>query len=130
MSHHERMLTPQDFLDRLDAATVQFTELVASGDLEAAVPSCPGWSLADLTAHLGEVHQWATHAIVAGNPNSQPIPAPSGRALAQWYQAAAVGLTGTLRKVDPLAPAWAFGPKPRTASARYSAHSLLLTHPS
>lgn len=110
-------LTPQDFLDYLDAATQRFAGLVDTGDLEVPVPSCPDWTFADLVAHLGEVHQWATHAIVTGNPNAQPIPAPSERtALVEWYRDAAVALLSALRTTDPLAPAWAFGPKPRTAS--------------
>jgi uncharacterized protein (TIGR03083 family) len=110
-------LPSQDFLGRFEAAASQFAEVVASGDLAAAVPSCPGWTLADLVAHLGEVHQWATHAVVAGNPNAEPSPAPSSRAaLVDWYRDAAGTLLSTLRATDPLAPAWTFGPKPRTAS--------------
>jgi len=106
-----------DFLNRLDSSTNRFAELVAAGDLDARVPPCPDWSFADLVAHLGEVHQWATHAIVAGNPNADPVPAPSGRdALAEWYRDAVDSLLNTLKATDPLAPAWGFGPKPRTAS--------------
>ncbi|HET6968094.1 MAG TPA: maleylpyruvate isomerase family mycothiol-dependent enzyme [Ornithinibacter sp.] len=32
---------------------------------EAAVPTCPGWTVRDLVAHQGMVHRWAT-AIVRG----------------------------------------------------------------
>jgi len=111
------MLTAPDFLNHLDTSTRQFADLVATGDLEASVPSCPGWTFKDLVAHLGEVHQWAVHAIVAGNPDAQTIPEPSGQvALAEWYRDAAAALVSTLQKSDPLAPAWAFGPKPRTTS--------------
>ena len=110
-------LAMPDFLNRLDSSTTRFAELVADGDLEAPVPPCPDWSFADLVAHLGEVHQWAAHAIVAGNPDADHIPAPSGRdALVDWYRDSASALLSTLRKTDPLAPAWSFGPKPRTAS--------------
>lgn len=28
-------------------------------DLEAAVPTCPGWTVRDLVRHQGEVHRWA-----------------------------------------------------------------------
>src|SRR5689334_21005500 len=94
---HPSPLTPPDFLDRLDGAMQQFAELVATGDLEAPVPSCPGWSLADLVEHVGGVHQWATHAVVVGNPNGRPTPAPSAQpALAGWYREAADALIGTL----------------------------------
>lgn len=115
---HQPRLTLQDFLDRLDTTTQQFADLVATGDLDAPVPSCPDWAFKDLVAHLGEVHQWATHAIVAGNPHAQPTPVPSSdqSALAAWYRSAAATLSSTLRNTDPQAPAWTFGPKPRTAS--------------
>ena len=34
---------------------------LADGHIDAAVPSCPGWSVADLVAHLSGVHwSWAT----------------------------------------------------------------------
>lgn len=106
-----------DFLSRLDSAAEQFADLAATGDLTAPVPSCPSWTFTDLVAHVGEIHQWARHAVVAGNPDAKPIPAPSaGPALAEWYREAAGLLSSTLRQTDPQAPAWSFGPKPRTAS--------------
>ena len=70
-------LTPSDYLGRIDRATEQFADLIATGDLTAALPTCPGWTFTDLIAHLGEIHQWAAHAIVAGNPDAETIPEPS-----------------------------------------------------
>jgi uncharacterized protein (TIGR03083 family) len=108
---------PADLLAQLDAAAKQFAGLIATGDLAAPVPTCPDWTFADLAAHLGEIHQWAAHAIVAGNPDAQPIPAPIPQAaLVDWYLDAADGLIAVLKETDPHAPAWGFGPKPRTAS--------------
>ena len=110
-------LTPSDYLGRIDRATEQFADLIATGDLTAALPTCPGWTFTDLIAHLGEIHQWAAHAIVAGNPDAETIPEPSEpAALVDWYRMAAGVLTDVLRTTDPEAPAWTFGPKPRTAS--------------
>jgi len=107
----------------------QFADLVETGDLEAPVPSCPGWSFADLVDHLGGVHQWARHAIVAGTPDGRPTSAPGARpALAGWYRDAASALISTLRNTDPSAPAWTFGSKPRTASfwSRRQAHETAM----
>jgi uncharacterized protein (TIGR03083 family) len=110
-------LSAQDLLDRLEAATVQFAELVASGDLEARVPPCPDWTFADLVGHLGRIHQWATHAVVVGTPDAEPTAPPTDRtALLEWYRDAAGTLVSTLRATDPRAPAWAFGAEPHTAS--------------
>ena len=53
----------------MDAAA-HIDELRREGELLAAaaartppttaVPTCPGWSVADLLAHLGATHRWAT----------------------------------------------------------------------
>jgi hypothetical protein len=33
------------------------------GDATAAVPSCPGWSIVDLAAHVGSYHRWAADLL-------------------------------------------------------------------
>lgn len=42
---------------------------VARRDLVPVVPSCPGWTVADLVEHTGNVHRWVT-AQVAGEPDA------------------------------------------------------------
>jgi uncharacterized protein (TIGR03083 family) len=46
---------------------------VAPLNLSAAVPSCPGWSVADLTRHVGQVY---LHKTVAMRDGSEPEPWP------------------------------------------------------
>lgn len=95
---------------RLDRATAEFADLLGSADLVRSVPGCPGWDLADLAAHLGNVHAWAEHAVVAGNPDAVDEPAPTRRAeLVSWYRERAGSLLATLTATDPQAPVWAFG---------------------
>ncbi|GAA3275990.1 maleylpyruvate isomerase family mycothiol-dependent enzyme [Dactylosporangium vinaceum] len=55
-------------LDLIDDRSAAFRAAVDSAPgLAAPVPSCPGWTLADLARHLGEGRRkWA--AIVAGDP--------------------------------------------------------------
>src|SRR5262252_116361 len=52
----------------LDCLAADFARLraVAPTDLSAAVPSCPGWTVADLTRHVGEVYLHKTLAIREG----------------------------------------------------------------
>lgn len=105
------------FLDRFDAAAGRLGEVLATGDLSAPVPACPGWTLGDLGGHTGRIHQWARHAVVHGDPDATPTEAPADRAgLAEWYLGSARALSATLREADPAAPAWGFGPKPRTVA--------------
>jgi uncharacterized protein (TIGR03083 family) len=61
----------------LDCLAVEFARLRAVAPLNpaAAVPSCPGWSVADLTRHVGEVYLHKTLAIREG-VEPEPWPPP------------------------------------------------------
>src|SRR5256885_1549954 len=54
-----------EFLDCL-AADYDRMRTVVPHDLGAPVPSCPGWSVADLTRHLGEVYLHKTQCMREG----------------------------------------------------------------
>jgi uncharacterized protein (TIGR03083 family) len=62
-------------LDGLHEALTAFVAYAGRAGLEAAVPTCPDWTVRDLVAHQGMVHRWAgalvrgeapAHAEVAG----------------------------------------------------------------
>ena len=110
------MLTPTQRLDQFAEITADVLRLLLQADLRRPVPSCPGWNIADLVAHLGKAHRWAEHAVRAGNPNAPVVSPPltDGAALAEWYRESAAGLLSTLREVGPDAECWSFGPRPRT----------------
>ncbi|HEY6795010.1 MAG TPA: maleylpyruvate isomerase N-terminal domain-containing protein [Kineosporiaceae bacterium] len=98
-------------------AIVGIREVLATGDLQAAVPACPGWTLHDLAGHLGNVHRWVRGAIVEGHPNTPPEAPPTGREpLLAWYDEGAGGLLDLLAATDPGAPCWTFGPAPKIAA--------------
>lgn len=104
-----------DWSSLLADATWDFADFLEGADPTAVVPSCPGWTVADLVDHLGGVHQWAWHAVVAGNPNGEPEPAPSDpQELVGWYSAHAGALRETLAAVGPAADAWTFGTEQTT----------------
>ena len=89
----------------LDELSVQGRLLVESArraGSDAAVPSCPEWTVADLLRHVGEVHRWAT-SIVATRAHDEgdslaslgDVP-PDGR-LADWVADGCRTLVETLR---------------------------------
>jgi uncharacterized protein (TIGR03083 family) len=41
-------------------------------DLDAPVPTCPGWTLRDLVAHTGTVHRWAVAHLARGPDDARP----------------------------------------------------------
>ena len=76
------------------------------------VPSCPGWTVADLTAHLTAVHRWVLGALRdEGSPPYDEQPASPDE-----YAAAAGELVARLRELPPDAPCWTFDRDDRTAA--------------
>jgi uncharacterized protein (TIGR03083 family) len=117
------------YLTHLDRAAAGFAGHLETGDLDASVPGCPGWTLADLAHHLGGIHRWARTAVVEGPSDEGAVDAPTDRtALAAWFRAGASALSDTLRATDPATPCWTFGPRPRTAAFwfRRQAHETAL----
>ncbi|MCF0093829.1 hypothetical protein B0E54_02669 [Micromonospora sp. MH99] len=68
-------LSGMDYSRYLDCLAADFARLraVAPTDLGAPVPTCPGWSVADLTRHVGDVYLHKTLAIREG---AEPEPWP------------------------------------------------------
>jgi len=64
-----------DYPRLLDCLAADFARLraVVPADLTAAVPTCPGWTVADLAHHVGEVYLHKTRAIQEG---TEPEPWP------------------------------------------------------
>ncbi len=96
------------------------------------VPTCPGWTVADLVRHHGGVCRWAA-GIVAGGRTANlsdaelesVLAAPAGRdELLSWYSDGAAALIEALRTADD-GPALVFlrdAPPPRLFWARRCAH--------
>lgn len=106
-----------DWIEELSTATRRFAAELGSADLTAEVPTCPGWTLADLAEHLRVTHLWAAHAVAEGNPDGTPAPGMRDRpSLVAGYRAAAGHIIHVLDTTPADAPVWAFGPKPRVAA--------------
>ena len=90
---------------------------VVSGipDTTAAVPTCPGWNVADLVTHIGGMHRWVTEIVAAEAPARLPFPEveanpASAPDLAKWLGAGAAPLLDALRVAGPVTPVWTWGP--------------------
>lgn len=79
--------------------------------LDTPVPTCPGWSVADLVRHLTEVHLFWTHVIgqrpVGPDLYAEP-PRPADTELVAGLERAVAGLVDVLTDVDPSEPAWSW----------------------
>jgi uncharacterized protein (TIGR03083 family) len=94
--------------DRLSAEMVgsaaTLAALIDGADLTRTVPTCPAWTLRQLTTHVGRAHRWATAIVVTRS--AQPIPfrdVPDGklpedpRQHGDWLRDGAADLVGAVR---------------------------------
>ncbi|MFG1740775.1 maleylpyruvate isomerase N-terminal domain-containing protein [Micromonospora chalcea] len=110
------MTEPLTFSGRLrliDDRSAAFREAVAAApDLDAPVPTCPGWTLFDLARHIGEGRRsWA--ATVAAGPEASGRAAPGGpgaprerTALRDWLAESTEQLLAALRDAGPDRGCW------------------------
>lgn len=107
--------SPDDYLAHVAADTAAYAAVldrVASqpGLLGRPVAACPGWTLLELTHHLGFVHRWVCGAIRRGHGDTPPGGEPAeATELAEWFRAGAADLIDALEG-DPATPAWTFHP--------------------
>jgi len=83
--------------------------LAATADeagLDAEVPTTPGWTMADLVLHLGEVHRWATAAVAGKATKLSQVPGdflgslPERSAVTDWLRRGADALCDALQNAD------------------------------
>jgi uncharacterized protein (TIGR03083 family) len=97
----------------LDAETASFAEAVADADPARPVPTCPEWTLAQLTAHVGSGHRWAATIVerraTVPVPNAEAddleVPEDAAQRTA-WLLAGARRLGDAVRDLAPETPVW------------------------
>ncbi len=99
-------LTIERYLDLLRADMSRLRE-VGDGDLTAAVPPCPGWTLADVLHHTAEVYLHKVESMRTGSP---PDPWPPDdfvdREPREFFTDASAQLLHELETRDPDEPSW------------------------
>jgi uncharacterized protein (TIGR03083 family) len=97
--------------------------LAAAADeagLDAAVPTCPGWTVADLLLHIGEVHRWATAVVASEATRLGDVPTdflgalPIAADTVDWFRSGAARLRETFAAADPSVEYAAFLNDPAT----------------
>ncbi|MEU8249969.1 maleylpyruvate isomerase family mycothiol-dependent enzyme [Nonomuraea sp. NPDC048916] len=104
-----------DYCALVESEAARLVELVTGAAQDTPVPSCPGWTLAELITHVGTTHRWVVHILKtrAREPIwSRDVPnglAPGESGDAAWLAAGAAELSATLRATDPATPVWSWG---------------------
>jgi uncharacterized protein (TIGR03083 family) len=103
----------------------------AAGQLTVTVPSCPGWSMAALVAHVGVAYAYVTRTVRAqGVPAAEDLGLPVDveswlaaggetalvpAALLDWARGAGTDLERLLAQTDPSQRAWSWWEPDQTA---------------
>ncbi len=94
--------------------------IAGAPSLDAEVPTCPEWSIADLTWHLTHVYHRVRRLINQGSVERPSdwdevmATAPVGDAVSQWTDEY-VELLAALDAVDPEQPTWNWAPQTKKA---------------
>jgi uncharacterized protein (TIGR03083 family) len=116
-----------EFIETLGDEGRLFADAVEKAAPEAAVTGCPGWSVRDLSLHLGRVHRWARGFVATGQDTPvQPPDTPelADDALAPWLREGHGALVEALSAAPPDLECWTFlpAPSPLRFWARRQAH--------
>jgi uncharacterized protein (TIGR03083 family) len=127
-----RLHATKDFwLAALRADGPALHDAVAEIGPDAAVPSCPGWTVADLTEHLTVLLHWVRGLVARGvidRPADRVVPEPRPA----WPDALdnlrreLTGTIETLESLDPDFPSWTWPAQARKAGfwQRRMAHEV------
>ncbi|TDD67473.1 maleylpyruvate isomerase family mycothiol-dependent enzyme [Actinomadura rubrisoli] len=111
----ERSWDHRRYCAAAEAEIAAFADGAREADLDAPVPTCPDWSIAELLRHLGGVHRWGAATVRVGAPRRLSLreigvsfPTVAGDHL-PWFTEGGERLLAILRDADPDAPVWTWG---------------------
>lgn len=110
-------MEPQAYVDALERESRALAE-AADGHLEARVPSCPEWSVADLVWHTQEVHSFWEQVVgqQLQDPRTAVVgPRPPVDLLVTAFRRGADRLARLLAEADPKATVWTWAPQRNVA---------------
>ncbi|MFD5633038.1 maleylpyruvate isomerase family mycothiol-dependent enzyme [Streptomyces sp. NPDC127077] len=112
---HHRGATPIDHRAAIAVETARFVAALENADPATAVPSCPGWTLADLVRHTGSVQRWFSallHARVQAPPRTRDVDLRLPErwdGYADWLAESATVAAEAFAATGPDLPMWAWG---------------------
>lgn len=112
----------------VDGEIAGIVDAVALGPIDAMVPTCPGWMVADLVEHVGLFTGFWTHVLCEGTGRPKtPFPEmPEGGAIGDWYAQLGAHMVDELRASSADQPVWTWVPDRQNAAfaARRCANEL------
>jgi uncharacterized protein (TIGR03083 family) len=119
-----------DFLAAIPRDGERLAAAAETAGLNTPVPSCPGWTVADLVEHTGEVHRDKERIVRPRlqEAPTEPIPGAGDRDLLEWYREGLDLLMAALIAVDPADPVYTWHKPDQTSGfwMRRMAHETLI----
>ncbi|MFF9243365.1 maleylpyruvate isomerase family mycothiol-dependent enzyme [Streptomyces sp. NPDC014776] len=112
---HQAAALQVDHRAAVAAETARFVATIGDADLTTAVPSCPGWTLADLVKHTGSVQRWFSVLLrtrVQEPPRTREVDLrlPEREdGYPGWLAESATVAAEAFAATDPDLPMWAWG---------------------
>jgi uncharacterized protein (TIGR03083 family) len=116
MASHDH---PLDYLDLIAAEGSALISAVRHGPLTAPVPTCPGWDVRALSAHIGTTWGWSGQIVRERRQEPAPYDMPSNLGddeVQPYLENGLETLLDALGCCPPETEVWGFGPRPRTAA--------------
>lgn len=99
-----------EFLGSMWNDGLALADAAEAAGLDARVPSCPEWSVADLVWHIGEVHEFWGQVVEGGitDPNAyvEPERPDDDAALLEWYRNGVSRWVQVLTDAEPEREIW------------------------
>ncbi|MFF1440064.1 maleylpyruvate isomerase family mycothiol-dependent enzyme [Streptomyces sp. NPDC058295] len=114
-THHASASVAVDHRTAVATETARFVAAVEGADLAAPVPSCPGWTLADLVKHTGSVQRWFSallRARIQEPPRRREVDLrlpDQEDGYADWLAESATVAAEAFAATGPNEPMWAWG---------------------
>jgi len=106
---------PEEHVTALRREGALLADAAERAGLEAPVPSCPGWTAADLVWHVGEVHDFwrriVEQRVTDRTEVSRELERPPDDELVAWYRDGLERLAGVLEAADPSTAVWTWTPE-------------------
>ena len=101
----------QAYIDVLQAESAEFSRAARAAGVDARVPSCPDWSVADLLQHVARLHRWITDIVV--NDPEDPMrewakPFPPADELILWFDEGVAPFAAALAAAGPEKVVWSW----------------------
>jgi len=116
----------------------RMAQAVERADLDAAVPTCPDWTVRELTRHVGRTHRWAATYVREGrtammSPEEGELAwgeMPDDTALVGWFRDGHGRIVEVLETAPADLDCWSFLPAPSPLAfwARRQAHETAIHH--